>query len=247
MNPRVTKIESPIFSFNNCQFIRCGSKLIDKGGALFYDGTYSNEDVSISDCIFDECHAIDSSSFKLKFNSNVYPTFRNITFSNTNSNYNIYITYKVDFRGIIQLERLRFINNTNYLEGGGSGIWISNFQNSYNSYPIRLYFSYYEFINNYTPLNGGGYGVGVNEAIEPTQLSFTSCHFIGNHCNGTDGDGALWIRTSLSCTISSCSFKNNYASELCQSNGGALYLSFASNMIFMTLNSCVFDNNTCPY
>ena len=247
MNPRVALIEASNFSFDNCNFIRCGSKIVNEGGCIYYEGiqTTELEKISIQNCYFLECEATNSAIFKLKLSTLTYPTFYNITIKGIRSDYSIYISFKVEFRGTVLFDNLKFIENVNCLDGGGSGIWLNNLRDEFNIYTIHSAFSHCDFINNYSPNNGGGYGLGYDELVKPTHLTFTDCNFIGNHCDGSDGGGALWIRTSTSCTLAGCLFQDNYASYEQGSNGGAIYISFASNMVYMTMLKCEFRNNSC--
>ena len=79
------------------------------------------------------------------------------------------------------------------------------------------------------------------------ELDIEHCNFTGNHCDGSEGGGALWIRTSNDCFVLSCNFFDNHASTSQISQGGAVYLSFTSETTVLTLDLCTFVNNSCPF
>lgn len=248
-NPRAVFVESSTFAFDSCSFIRCGSESVDEGGSIFYDGTDSStETISIINCIFDECHAVDSGAVKLKLNtSSTAPHLSNNSIIHLESVYSMTIEYKnSDLSEIVIFERHKFIGNTGAVDGGGSGVLVNNYHEDENDFWVHLHFINCDFINNYSPNNGGGFGIGSNYSVKSTQLSIESCFFSGNRCDGSNGGGALWIRTSNMCTVFNSIFVNNSSSETNSSNGGAIYLSFSSKLVSMWINNCSFVNNSSP-
>lgn len=248
-NPRAFRVFISNFYVNKCTFTRCGSKKITDGGAFFYDGMSSNEMISVSNSYFEECDAAKSGAFELKMFSYKEPVLYNNTLIRINSVYSMDIEFKSpELRAGILIKEHNFIENVhNSRDGGGAGIGLSNHKNAEFIYGVNLALYHCNFINNFSPYDGGAYGTGSTDLTKSIELDIENCNFTGNHCDGSEGGGALWIRTSNDCFVLSCNFFDNHASTSQISHGGAVYLSFTSEITVLTLDLCTFVNNSCPF
>ena len=131
-----------------------------------------------------------------------------------------------------------FINNTALLKGGGIYIF-SEIKNSSITFKEN---SYTKFTNTVTVLHGGAI---LSEAKPSTNvksiISFEdNCITIFANNTARSGSGIYSIHSSLSFeTVSNTKFSNNFAN----SNGGAIYMSTDTQIIFKTMCHVEFTNN----
>lgn len=234
---------------DGCTFEKTGIGETSFGGSIYYVCTdFEDDDITIINCIFDSCSAADSGAFKLELFSCV-PVLSNNTIRNINSCYTISFLYNFIVQlNIITIENHTFIKNTNSaIDGGGSGIYIRNFLRREVGHRTIINLFKCNFFDNLAQNSGGAYGVGGSNHVKQTELSIQNCNFTGNSCNdiNSNGGGALWIRTSCSAEINHCTFLNNKAINAMMSTGGAIYLSFASELMVLQILNSVLIGNKC--
>lgn len=250
-NSRAVDVHTPVFTFNQCFFTRCGKPSLDFGGAILYDEILNvdiDEDILITLCTFTSCQSNNCGSFRLNI-FNGLPVLKNNTYKDINCNYNLALIFSENVQfSPIQFELQFFIGCTNHMnDGGGSGIWVNNHRADGNVYPTNIQFSecgFYDCVS--TKTGGGGFGIGESPSVQPSELNFNSCTFVNNSCLEGYGGGAIYARTAINGRASNCVFRDNHAGAADGNalDGGAVYVRFINNIPSFYLVSCNFTNNS---
>lgn len=253
-NPRAITFQSLNSFIDGCIFQNCGSSDI-QGGALNYRHSTSPDTLSIKNCIFDHCIAKESSAGIFILYSGV-PELYNNTFRDMSSKYTISLCFNSNVQfGTIIFEDCLFTHNQaaeDAYDGGGSGIWIDNFEADGNFYPTYLEIVNCEFTENSTPHSGGALAFGYAESLLLTKLTVIGCTFLRNTCKYTEidgvphGGGVIWLITSYGCRIENCTFSENKPLATSTSHGGAIFVSFAVEEVSLIITNCTFTHNSCP-
>ncbi|OHS94422.1 hypothetical protein TRFO_39391 [Tritrichomonas foetus] len=221
------------FEIDECNFSRCcttNGRPHSDGGAILYRNSGNRiESMSISNCNFECCSSPNSAVMRIEPYSMV-PKIENLTIKNMSNNYLISFIYNYNiFFSTVYFKNVVFENCINSAsDGGGSGIWISNHRLEGNPFQSNIEFINCTFKNN-TGVYGGAFGVGDSDNVAPTSLVFNNCKIFNN--KGTKQGGAIFLKTSESCTLTSCVLENN----TCNEEGGAIFCKFRTKSL-LTLN-----------
>lgn len=222
-----------------------------------------SEEINIEGTTFDGNYGAHTSSLYLQ-RIKKFPTLCNLTIKNsgkfdgTGGDFTLVVFFDFLPKEEFVIENITFENNKfDRFDGGGSGIWIAEYNPSQTTRDTwQLTLENCVFRNNHAKQSGGAISYGDSRTLTFIHVNFNRCQFIDNECEGLhdnnhqgvgSGGGALWINSQETVEVNNCYFTGNRVLEqTTRASGRGLkgHAIYAASRSYINVENTKFVDNT---